>query len=103
MNPTNITIQSIRQAGNKIRVSHFRKISGYKELVPISEIRKNGWQNNIKSNGGKTTLALTTRDGKDFSATAKCSKSDNFNRKIAVAIAIGRLIKSASESGISIV
>ena len=97
------TIQSIRQSGNKIRVSHFRAVSGYKELVPISEIRKNGWQNNINANGGKTTLALTTKDGKDFSATAVCSKKDGFCRKVAISIAIGRLIKSAAENGVSIV
>jgi hypothetical protein len=96
------TIKSIRQAGNKIRVSHFRAVSGHKELFPICEIRKNGWQNRILATSGKTILSLTTKAGQDFSAEAVCHSKENFNRRVAVSVAIGRLAKKASETGVNI-
>lgn len=43
--------------------------------------------------GGLTVLELTTPDKKHYSATAKCSLADNFNRKLGVRICIGRIMK----------
>ena len=87
------TIKSIRQSGNKIRVLHYRAVRNMKDFATIHEIRKNKWQDEILSRGGKTVLELTTPDGKDFTAEAVCSKKDGFCRKTAISIAIGRLVK----------
>lgn len=89
------TIQEFRKAGYKIRCCYSRLLINHgRTLYPMHEIREKGLQSKIAAKGGKMILDLTTPDKKDFSATATCSKHDHFNRKIAVAIAIGRLQKS---------
>ncbi len=97
MNKT--TIQSIRKAGSKIRVSHFRYISGNKELFPISKVREGNLQHCLLPTGGKTILTLTDKSGKNFRAEAACSKKDHFCRKTALGIAICRLVYNM-ENGI---
>lgn len=88
------TIESIRKAGNKVRVCHSRLLINHgKTLYPLHEIREKNLQHIIRSTGGRTVLAVTTPDGKDFTAEAICSRHDHFNRHTALAIAIGRLQK----------
>lgn len=90
------TIQSLRQEGNKVRVMHERYVSatsfGAPYLMPLHKIRENGWQNTILSTGGKTTIQLTTKDGRDFESVAKCCPKDSFNRHVALNKAVGRLV-----------
>ena len=85
------TIQAIRQSGNKVRVIHERYLENSTELKPLYVIREQKLQDWIQPRGGKTTVQATLKDGRNFSAVAFCSTKDNFNHKLGLAKAIGRL------------
>jgi len=89
----NTTIKSLRQAGNKVRCVHSRYKLGDNQLFSMYDLRKAGCSIALNSRGGFTQIDVTTKDGKDFSASAKCSLRDSFNRRTAVSIALGRLEK----------
>lgn len=84
------TIQQLRQEKYKVRVMHFRYLGDFKSILPRREI--NGKWDIINPFGGKTIIEITTPDGKDIRGEAFCSKKDQFNRKIANQIALGRAL-----------
>jgi hypothetical protein len=100
------TIESLRKKGIKVRVSHYRypilktsqsNIFG-KELVFIlakeglllleSDIRKFGLSFNPK--GGRTEL-LITKNGIDYLVTSRCKKTDSYNKKTGVQLALDKI------------
>lgn len=104
VNIKNMTIHQLRLNGCKVRVNHKRygKFGGgeyAKEnpLVDMRVIRANKLQNGISAKGGQTTIELT-KDGKNYTATAKCNPKDPFNRKIAIKICLGRIAKQVEIS-----
>jgi hypothetical protein len=93
------TIESLRKKGIKVRVSHYRyPLLVGEELVfiPIkpdlllleSDIRKFGLNFNPK--GGRTEL-LITKDGIDYLVTSRCKKSDSYNKKTGVQLALDKI------------
>jgi len=92
----NVTVEKLRQSGNRVRVSHYRwyETSLGDELLAKYEIA----QNNIEvvdgpfPYGGMTKIEITTPDGESLTGVAECSDRDNFSRKRGVAIALGRAI-----------
>lgn len=84
------TVKSLRQSGFKLRVMHQRIVDG--QLVPLYLIRKNNWQDKINPRGGFTKIEATSKDGRNYDASAKCSSSDNFNKHTALSKSIGRLM-----------
>jgi len=87
------TIREFRQNKFKIKVTHFRRISGETDLVSLFNIREKKLQNRILPRGGATVLDVTTPEKKDLRIEAKCSSKDSFNKKIAISVLIGRLNK----------
>lgn len=79
------TVKEFRQAGYKVRVIHKRETVLYRR--GFSQTRR------ISEKGGETILQLRTPSGEEFEASAKCSKLDNYNKKIGVRIALGRIRK----------
>jgi hypothetical protein len=72
-------VDDLRSLGYKVRVMHYRNKDN------------NG---NIKPKGGKTVVTVTDNDGNTFEGLAKCSDNDGFNKRIGVAIAIGRALRN---------
>lgn len=92
----NITVQSLRKSGYKIRVTHYRWImqnidENHEALFPKRKYDKLGKLVNPK--GGETQIDVTTPDNRDFSQTVKCHIKDSYNKKIGVQIALGRIFK----------
>lgn len=93
------TIKELRQAGNKVRVTHYRCIyMPYEralEMMPQRVIKEMVGGENfgkyITPNGGMVTVEVTAPDGKEYKAEAKCSLKDNYDKKLGVKIALGRL------------
>lgn len=73
------TVDELRHLGYKVRVRHFRKLDEH---------------NNILPRGGETIVSITDEHGHTVEGVAKCSNNDGFNKKIGVAIAIGRALKN---------
>lgn len=99
-------IQSLRRNGVKVRVCHFRRSraeifsNGIRfnagKVYPMHLFREHKLQDYIDPRGGKTVLQVTTPDGGNFEAETECSKHDIWNRKRALTIVCGRLLKNVN-------
>jgi biotin operon repressor len=89
------TIKQLRQKGYKVRVIHQRN---YRTVQKMDGVYKE-----ILSQGGSTTIEITTPDKQnDVSGKSVCSSEDNFNRRVGNAIALGRAIEQLKIKGIEI-
>src|SRR6185436_18789161 len=98
MNLSDKTVHQLRKDGYKLRINHSRFVSVSHGCYPIFEIRKIKEQfPSIKPvfnpRGGSTEILLTTPDQKQYRGVSNCSLSDNFNYKIGVKVALGRLVE----------
>lgn len=73
-----MTIEELRKAGYKIRVHHHRKVCAA----------------GINARGGKTVVEVTTPDGTTLVGMSRCSRKENFKKRMGVQIALGRAMKS---------
>ena len=87
------TVQQLREQGNKVRVIHFRypadEFVPY-ELIPQREAKER--EIPLSTHGGQTEVEITTKSGNHFRGVARCNPQDQYNRKIALKIAIGRAL-----------
>jgi hypothetical protein len=90
-----ITVKSLRQRGYNVKISHFRYLGDkFKshDLTSYHHIRTEKWQDRINPHGGLTTVQVCDANNNPLWETeARCSKEDNFNRKVALNICMGRL------------
>lgn len=73
-----MTVEELRKSGYKVRVHHHRRSS----------------VDGVNSRGGKTVVEVTTPDGKTLYGYARCSRKENFNKRLGVRIALGRALKT---------
>lgn len=73
-----LTVKELRKNGYKVRVHHHRKVV----------------TSTVAARGGKTVVEVTTPDGVTFIGIARCSRKENFNKKMGVRIALGRALKN---------
>jgi hypothetical protein len=90
------TIQELRKAGYKVKISHTREHRDTKNVhhrtsVPL--YRRDEFKNykDIWSKGGATDICIITPDGKEFSERVKCHRKDVFNRKTAINLGLVRI------------
>lgn len=79
-----MTVQDLRNRGFKVRVLHFRDLV-YKPRM--SYLTVNGTQS---PKGGITKVIIDAPSGEHYEGEARCSKKDNYNKKLGVKIALGR-------------
>jgi hypothetical protein len=77
-----MTVQQLRNNGYKVRVLHFREY--------IDKQRFCGFSSVLSQKGGTTQVIIDGPNGDHFEGIAKCSKKDNYDKKLGVRIAIGR-------------
>lgn len=79
------TIQSLRQSGHKVRVTH-RAFNGEdRERTNVSLLA-------IDDHPSVTQIDVTTPKGEDATGYAFRSKNDNYDRKLGNKIALGRAL-----------
>lgn len=78
-----MTVQELRNKGYKVRVLHIRDRI-YKKRMDSSV---NGSES---PKGGITHVIIDSPNGEHFEGVARCSKQDNYNKKLGVRIALGR-------------
>lgn len=71
-------VERLRKAGFKVRVMHHRLMN----------------LDGIKARGGKTVVEITTPNGETLVGMARCSRNENFNKRLGVRIALGRAFKT---------
>lgn len=77
-------VERLRKSGFKVRVKHYRLMN------PCG----------IKPRGGKTVVEVTTPEGESLVGMARCSRNENFNKRLGVRIALGRAFKNKGASSI---
>lgn len=78
-----MTIQELRNNGYKVRVLHFRD----KVFKNKMDSNQHGYDS---PKGGLTRVIIDSPTGEHFEGQSKCSKKDNYNKKLGVRIALGR-------------
>jgi len=78
-------VRSLRQAGYKVRVLHFRN--------------KNN--DTFLEKGGKTIVQIKTPSGQEFEGKAVCSEKDNYNKRIGLQVALGRALLEIDKKSFS--
>ena len=76
------TIKELRQSGHKVRVLHSRNV--------VYQQKIDGSVKVFSPKGGKTSIEITTPEGKNVIGHSKCSEKDSWNRKLGNSIALGR-------------
>lgn len=100
-----ITVESLRRDGYKVRVNHKRdyfkeEINPYTGDISIVyrrmsdiEAKNSAPDAQLDSFGGETVVEITTPDNRNLRGVASCNPNDQFNRKLALRIALGRALK----------
>lgn len=88
------TVQQLREQGHKVRVVHYRYTAeGPDEFELIPQRVAKERRIPISTHGGQTEVYITTPSNQQLVGVARCNMADQFNRKIALKIAIGRALK----------
>ena len=80
------TVKELRQSGYKVRVLHHRNYKTYK----VANNPNQFVQKRIHNLGGKTEIIIDSPNGEHYEGVAICSKTDNYNKRLGVKIALGR-------------
>lgn len=75
------TVESLRKKNYKVRVFHFRNCADIPKYA------------NHNPKGGRTEVQVESPDGIVVVGEAKCSKKENYCKKVGVKIALGRAMK----------
>lgn len=78
-----MTVQELRNRGYKVRVLHIRDRI-FKRRMDTSPYGSES------PKGGTTHVIIDSPNGEHYEGIARCSKQDNYNKKLGVRIAIGR-------------
>lgn len=122
-----LTIDDLRHMGFEVKVQHYRYTNhsiqagdeahkDFTRMLPIQYwehdfmyeyAREKSKRDSIFTTDGICPRGGATRvelcDGEEtYTAWSRCSVKDNFNRKIALRIAVGRAVKSMRQLGIEI-
>lgn len=71
-------VERLRKDGYKVRVKHYRRVNS----------------DGVISRGGKTLVEVTTPEGLNLVGMSRCSRKENFNKRLGVRIALGRAFKN---------
>lgn len=93
------TVEQLRKSNHKIKVHHFRHVKqddgSVIENVPFTDIQD---FRKVTGKGGKTEIYVTTPEGKNYKGESFCNPKDSFNYKLAVRIALGRLVETPANN-----
>jgi hypothetical protein len=85
---TSNPVQTLRQNGYRVTVSHIRKDLKTGVFAPRSVIPAQ----DVGPCGGMTYVRITTPEGAEYFACTKCRENENYNKKLGVKMAIGRAL-----------
>ena len=97
-------VHSIRKSGNKVSVTHRRRyfdpvnrrwsvLSRYERaLAPLPDFVT------ADVRGGETEVSLRTKDGRELTSVAKCSKKDIYVRSVGLNTALDGLLFEATKT-----
>jgi|LakMenEpi03Aug12_release.lakeMendotaPanAssembly.Ray.scaffolds.fasta_scaffold64657_12 hypothetical protein len=83
------TVQYLRNNGFKVRILHHRLHNGHYRSNHQG-LLFNDMISDPDSKGGFTKVIIDSPNGEHFVGSAVCNKTDNYNKKLGVRIAIGR-------------
>lgn len=109
-----LTVQSLRKSGAKVRVCHSRRFVPVTKLPDINFIldkdakKRDGPRQvvqsekityNLAATGGRTAIEVDLSNGNFYKADALTSNKDYYNKRRGLVICLGRLFKQMVEDG----
>lgn len=103
------SVKELRKTGHSVKITHMRKVKRFdlqsykirtEEMKSYAAKVKNAAEEvRLMPNGGTTTVAITTPNGKVYSASAKCGDRDAYIYKRGVNMCLGRINKKMHING----
>lgn len=112
------SVNELRAAGFKVKCTHYRAFNcffeqcktGFKQVTQLLTRREfedmfantgddelqYTYSNCVLPYGGYTHVSVITPEGVELNGYADCSVTENYNKRIGVAIALGRAMNGAS-------
>lgn len=99
-NNTTLTVENLRKSGNRVKVHHYRRVATLVSPTKIihTDVPQHicfnplfGMKFKVSPKGGRTEIFVLTPNGAEVKGISHCSKSDPFNRKEGVRIALERV------------
>ena len=88
------SIVELKKQGNRVKVYHYRLFKNKRtNILILKQFFQGNRDEEMLHYGGQTEIELFMPDGKIHKGVAECSLKDNFNRKIGIQTALGRIIK----------
>lgn len=87
----NLSLNDWKKQNAKTFVEHYRLSTKKNILLPLKYFRLTKTHSDIAACGGATFLTIKTKDGTSYVGMSECSKTDAYNNKIGLAIALSRL------------
>lgn len=84
----NYTVASLRQEGYKVSIRHVR------DMEVIADFENMKFIERLAPKGGMTLATVESPEGKIFTGVANTSRKDHYNKKLGVAIALGRAMRN---------
>lgn len=113
-NKNKLTIQNLRRNGNKVKVTHLRRVSVNRQFIkdlskPQYQYVKKGEFNLppvtvlapqvILSKGGETQITVDLANGKHYQVNTICSNAEPYSKKRGLYICLTRLFSQMEENG----
>jgi hypothetical protein len=90
-------ISELRQAGFRVYINHDRLV---KNVWVYEDATTKVLRPLVAPKGGSTIVEIHS-EGKQYTGIAKCSKSDCYNKKRGLAIALGRAVKEMNSEPVT--
>ena len=96
------TVEQLRKSGYRVLINHYRYPGNVSKGLNKRQASKVKMECafalsdeglGISPFGGKTTIEVISQSGTSYTAEADCSVRDNFNKRMGVKIALGRILK----------
>ena len=99
-----LTVADLRKRGHKVRVIHTRRYKIPTKIFTMNVPRKEKPKAIevtpvLLSKGGETKIEVDLKNGRYYYSTSVCSKKEYYNKKSAVSITLGRIIKQIVQDG----
>lgn len=100
-------LEKLRKDGYRVHINHFRNYDLYEiltdeslvrldQIIPLFDVAVRDvpkvYRKYARAKGGRTEVKITTPDGREFFSEAVCSNKENFNKKLSLKIAVGRIL-----------
>lgn len=101
-----VTVQQLRDSDFKVRVRQYRRVVASPNSNKVSYMTRHEYENGYQKyqwgdvvlhTGGQTVVEVTDKNNVTYTGVADCSTRDTYNKRIGLAAALGRAVKTMNQ------